>query len=383
MTLQTSARTMRASLDRAFPRWSQPLWTWLTGLALSGQEPVVRWTPRGHLVLQLLILLAATVAAGWVAELGGWAWLAYPPLVLVATGALRALYIVTGHFAAHGSFSDHETGNAIVGELASTLTLTLDHETYERHHAVFHHSKRLGTPEDPDTKLVGGLGFVPGVALEVLRRRLAWTLISPRFHASFTWGRLAANLRDTRGWRRLSAWGLHGLILGLGFGAGHGWGLVFGWLIPLVPLYNASALLQFISEHRWFRVRAAEESAREHQAKLTFGRFLGDPAPEGGAEAWAMWWLRLAFLHLPARVAVLVGDLPQHDLHHLRPRGEWANAAYTRRDVAAEMADRWPRGEEDEISGSIFRMADEVLRGLAAQSPLTEEEAERLAKPVD
>lgn len=57
-------------------------------------------------------------------------------------------------------------------------------------------------------------------------------------------------------------------------------------------------------------------------ADMTSARVLLDPPPDrdlpiaARTRAWTRWWLRLLFVHLPIRVAVLPFDLPHHDLHH-------------------------------------------------------------------
>lgn len=367
---------------------TQPLWTWLTGLPLPRETPLIRWTPMGRMLTAFAVLALSVTGAGAAVLHGGWAWLAYPPLAMLATGALRALYIVTGHFAAHQSFAATQRGNPLIGELVSTVTLTLNHAEYEVEHARYHHSSRLGTPMDPDTCFITSLGFLPGMALEALRQQLARTMVSPRFHLRFLAARLRANLVTPSRARRGAALALHGGLLAAAIALDLVPAYLMGWWVPLTGLYHVSALLQFMSEHRWLRVRAAGERPREHQAKLTFGRFLGDPLPAEGLRgwarvgAWARWSLRLAVLHLPARLFVLVGDLPQHDLHHARPRGEWANAAFTRRDLLDDPRAGWTRTDEDELHGSLFRMIDEVLRGLAERPPLSEDEQAQLRGPL-
>gem|GEM_PF-759721 len=374
----TDAQRMRASLAR-LPRWTQPSWTWLTGLALPLEEPLMRWTPLGRTIMTLCVLVVAVAAAGTAATAGGAWWLAYPPAALIVVGRLRWLYIVGGHFATHGTFV--KVRNALAGDIATSLTFTQPFATYEREHARFHHSKRLGTAQDPDSKFIAGLGFLPGTALRVLRRRLLFTVLSPAFHWQMLWSRLKANLTAGKAARRLAPFVLLTLFSTVAVRLDLLTGFAFGWLLPLTFGYNISALLQFMSEHRWFRLRQAGESPRTHNAKLTFGRFLGDALPQEGGPSGAIWLVRLLFLHLPARVAVLVGDLPQHDLHHLRPKGDWANAAFTRRDLIEKLGDKWPRGQDDEIHGSLFRMLDEVLSGLSEREPLRPEEREELHRP--
>jgi hypothetical protein len=38
-------------------------------------------------------------------------------------------------------------------------------------------------------------------------------------------------------------------------------------------------------------------------------------------------------VYFPARIFFLMGDLPQHDLHHYSTYSDWKNPAYARRDA--------------------------------------------------
>ncbi len=368
---------MRQSQGR-LPGFTQPAMTALTGLPLEGETQVLTWTPAGRTAMVLFTLIASLTTAGVAATHGGWACLAYVPAALQVAGGHRWLYIVAGHFAAHRSFGGD---NKLVGEIVSTVTLTLPHALYERLHAIFHHSARLGGPKDPDTKLIAAQGLLPGTPLNTLRLRVFLTIFSPKFHTMMLWDRMKTNLTAASPWRRLAAVGFHSGLLGLAAVTGLWEAYFFAWIVPLTVLYNTSAFLQFLCEHRWFRKRGPDESMRAHQAKLTFGRFPGDALPQDGGPNWVLWILRLVFLHIPTRLVVLVGDLSQHDWHHMRPRGDWANAVFARRDLKEALGDKWTRTDEDEIHGSIFAMIDEVLRGISELPALTDEELEELRRP--
>ena len=60
--------------------------------------------------------------------------------------------------------------------------------------------------------------------------------------------------------------------------------------------------------------------------------------------AWMAWTARMVLVHLPSRLFVAPGDLPNHDFHHRLPKGDWANSAYARRDdgLANTETGRWP-----------------------------------------
>jgi hypothetical protein len=103
------------------------------------------------------------------------------------------------------------------------------------------------------------------------------------------------------------------------------------------------ALLEFLSEHAWFKAKDDGLGGRAFHVSHSWGRFCGDPVPERGAVNWLRWTARLAFYHLPARVLVVPGDLSQHDFHHRFPSSaHWVRAAYARQEDITAGHPRWP-----------------------------------------
>jgi hypothetical protein len=106
------------------------------------------------------------------------------------------------------------------------------------------------------------------------------------------------------------------------------------------------------SEHLWDDVTTVR--GREAVATVCVGRFSGEAVPVtagmsrvGALAAWGRWWARVFFVHLPYRLFILVGDQSQHDLHHRRPKSDWANAAFERRDDVLAGSPGWPVGYID------------------------------------
>lgn len=363
MVLPTSARAVRQSMA-SLPRALQPALTWLSGLPLTDEAPFLTWRPMTRMITAYLALVLWVTVTVLSLKAGGLAWLVVPVSTGLTTGVFRYLYIVISHMAVHRELSPDPRLNKLLGELASTISLTKPFTPFSREHAHVHHSSRLATREDPEGQLIFDIGIQPGMTVAESRRRLALFLFSPRYHLSFFWTRLRDNFAAGEARRRGFAIGFWGLVLTV-VASCNAW-VPFGLavVLPLTALYQVSAVLQYMSEHRWMRVKAPGETNRDHYEAKTFGRFLGDMTPSASprglawAKAWAGWWLRLLFLHLPARLFVLVGDLPQHDLHHHRPRSDWANAIHARE---AAIASGWRRGEGDEVVGSLLRMIDEVL----------------------
>ena len=97
--------------------------------------------------------------------------------------------------------------------------------------------------------------------------------------------------------------------------------------------------MQFLTEHLWLLSEMAPTN-KDAYAERCVGRFCGEPVPGATGKAasvvaWAGWWLRTLFVHLPTRLGIIVGDLPAHDWHHLcgfvkQHPSEWPSAIYAR-----------------------------------------------------
>lgn len=346
---------------QAFPEWTQPFWTWLTGCALPGEKRT-NATPWTYLSVTFgLVLLGLTVAVASVAALS--VWTRWSPLALVtlfyaqllAAGAFRTLHIVCAHHCIHRSFSGRLCTDRNVAELISVLIFMVPWEQYINDHVGVHHSKKLATQDDGDVRMLLDLGFRPGMTRRQYWRKLATSVVSPKFHWQFTMARLRWNVLspETPRWRRAAAIAFHGSLalvaVGLSITLGSLFPLslyLFAWIVPLGPLFAISALIQWCSEHKWLIVETAAPGMpyRVLLARLTNGRFVGDVLPGSRAELgwlpwlghWILWWLRLLFVHLWVRLYLLCGDLPVHDYHHRHARDKkWVQALYSRADAVA------------------------------------------------
>ena len=324
--------------------WVQPFLTWLTGKALPHQEPLFRSTPFFHLMTGLAGLAAGVAGAVLAVAAPASLWLLALPLCWVVTaGSARKLQVMICHQCVHYQLFGHKAVDRWVGEAVSTLLMVQDFESYYHDHRDLHHGKHLATLDDPDLKFIIELGFRPGMSVRDLWRHLGWTLVSPRFHALYLLYRLRANFVTSPLYRRAMAVVFHGSLLAFVAATGSLLPFALAWLLPLTVVYQATGLLQFLGEHKWLRVRQPDEKAQVHLARLTAGRFTGEPAPEPGlpplqaAWRWTAWTTRMLTYHLFCRIFVLVADLPVHDWHHRHPSSpDWPNAAYARqRDVDA------------------------------------------------
>jgi hypothetical protein len=281
------------------------------------------------------------------------------PAWTTVTGAARWLQVVLLH---HLSHRPHGGWPRTVFEIVSSALLITSYERYRKPHLEEHH-RSVATPADADARYIASLGFRPGRAKRASWSNLYRTLFSPGFHLRTFAARLRENFVAPSAARIALAIAIHVAFLALVALTGAWLAYALGFLLPVTVFYQASVLLQLVCEHRWFHARGSLD-ARTHQARLTFARFVGEAPPQqGSGRAWARFWLRMFFVHLPARMVVLVGDMPQHDAHHRRPATlDWPNAAYARqRDVEAGM---WPY---DELWG-LRAAIDEVFTSLSQAS---------------
>jgi hypothetical protein len=347
---EAESSAIRASYQR-FPARTQRLWTWITGKALPGQRPLLRLNPITYLICDLATF-AAGIGSAWLIVAGGpsWLWLLLPFCWVLTTSASRVCSTVIAHHAIHTRFTHNIKKDRMVHQLLSTLVCTDDADQYYEDHVKLHHRKEtFATIADPTIQHLLQLGFRPGMSERALWRRLWVVLISPRFHLEFLYTRLAQNLWRCAPYRRVMGAAYLAAVFGLVTWQGTWLEFSLAVLVPLLPLYHVVALLEFLSEHAWFKAKDTRLGGRAFHVSHSWGRFSGDPLPAEGLDLavafreWTRWTLRLVLYHLPSRITVVPGDLAQHDFHHRRPStAEWVRAAYARQADIDAGHPKWP-----------------------------------------
>jgi hypothetical protein len=196
-------------------------------------------------------------------------------------------------------------------------------------------------------------------------QKLAFNLISPQFHRLFLQSRFQSNFITAPRYRRLMS--LIWVILVISFVTlTHSWlNFTLACLFPLTFLYHNSALLQFCSEHRWLSIQGT--SNKRLLGRKNLGRFMGEAPPNSpvfkNPGMWLYWLLRMLGYHLPVRLAIITGELAEHDWHHRHPHSkDWPNGAYARQQDIEAGCPNWPE-EYTEVWG-LFEAVDEVFQGL-------------------
>jgi hypothetical protein len=349
-----------------FPEWTQHFWTWQTGKALPGQQPLLRHTWASYLAVTLALFLSglavSVVSIGvmfpfwYLALLAGW--------LLTATGE-RMMVLVIAHQAVHKRFSGQAAADQFWGELVLVLSVQNTFAELREEHFDSHHRRDIfATEADPPAQFLLGLGFRPGRSRAAMWRRAWVVLLSPAFYARGFYDRVRGNFRSGVGratgftlwaalWLSLPFWFPHGLLV-----------LIGGFVLPVICFATLSSLLDRLGEHVWL-ARSPDQGARFYTASVTAARYCGAPVPARSVPvgprllAWIRWTALTVCYHLPARLLVVVGDLPNHDYHHRYPSTrEWTTAAYARqRDI-----DNGPEGPAYHEVWGIASAIDNLFR---------------------
>jgi fatty acid desaturase len=323
-----------------FPAWSQPFWTWYTGKALSGQHPVLRLGWPAYLLLVCGAYFGGLALSGLaLAGLTGWFWLPLAAGLSLTVWSARSMIIVVAHQCIHRRFARTERTNDLIGEFVTAITVFQDLGEFKLEHVQSHHRPTVfATAADPPVQVLEALGFRPGMARGALWRRAWWVFLTPGLYLGGAWSRLRGNLAAGHPLRRAGFLAWAGFWLSLPLWAPNGAAiLLVGFVAPVIAAAQLSALLDKMGEHAWLTPPDPAHGPRHYHVSASWARFCGDPLPPPGLSAvrafadWSRWLARAVFYHLPARLFVVVGDLPSHDYHHRFPaRGDWATAAYSR-----------------------------------------------------
>lgn len=366
-----STRDVRETYLR-FPRWTQHFWTWQTGKALPGQTPLVRHTWWSYLLVTLGLFLGGLATSTVALALMFPLWYLVLPMGWALTVAgERVMVLVIAHQVVHRRFSGNGAVDHRWGETVTVLSLFHTIGDFRDEHFENHHRREVfATEADPPVQSLFDVGLRPGLSRTQLWRRAWLGFLSPTFYWRGMVGRLSSNLRSSR-WRRLGFIVWFGAWASVPFWLPNGLAVFFlAFVVPVIFFAQLSALLDRLGEHVWLAPRDPTIDRRFYTAANTAARFCGSPVPERSAPlgrqtvAWIRWTLATVFYHLPARVLVVVGDLPNHDFHHRYPSTtNWTTAAYARQgDI-----DEGPEGPDYQEVWGLGAAIDRLFRAWEQQ----------------
>lgn len=342
----------RYRLARHTPRFLQRPLTWLTGIALPGQEPLFKPSRMLYAISGIAffwLTVAGFFLLAWLVSIG-LPYMALAPLhfllALVLAGLMRALGSVHLHHASHGHLGAHDK---LIGEIASLSGMALPFETYKREHIGGHHPG-LGTDLDGDREYIKELGFTSKQrSFRGYWMLYLWHLMSPMTRLRYWTGRIKANWEKQPGWRQaLFLLGLAGpmiLAISLTLMLGAMWPLL-GWLMYagaqflMTPIFHATYAL---IKHEWWLERGAGQSKIDWYRSQTFAHLLLPKLPDGSMHgmmwlgAWGWFWLKFAG-NILIRISVfgITSDLMAHNIHHnntFPPQYDYRHWPYEQREV--------------------------------------------------
>jgi fatty acid desaturase len=380
---------VRASFLR-FPSWTQHFWTWFTGKALPHQEPLIRHNWASYLALTLALFFAGLTLSTWavVQKFDFW-WLALLAGWIMSLAAARTMILVIAHQCIHKQFSGDPRLERFFGELVTVLNVYQDAHAFKVEHFDSHHRQSIfATSEDPPVQVLLGLGFLPGMSKQQLWWRAIFVFVSPVFYWKGFADRLKCNLL-IGGWRRVFffVWAGWWLSLPLWLTNG-GQVLVLAFVVPIILLSQLSALLDKLGEHAWLTAPNPNHGRRHYHVAASWARFCGCAVPartlpiRQKLTRWPSWLLAMIFYHLPSRLLVVVGDLPNHDYHHRYPATtHWPIAAYARqRDIDTGSGGGPPYAEVWGMGEAIDRMFQSLSE--APRLPVSSQRSSALSSTV-
>lgn len=299
----------------------QGVWTWLTGKELPERKPLwqsnsterVFWSLSWVIIGIALTTLSVMHIQNPTLQVIGWLTGA-----LFSTSGARYIVATIIHHGVHGHLYKSQKVNKALCEVLSTLFLVQPYDSYRQFHVYEHHGREFSTFEDKDLAAIYQLGFTPGKTKSALYTRLLLTLISPKFHIVFFYGRLKSNLITVPFYRLIMTLVWLAALSAFSYFAGIT-ATVFILLLPFVVLYQMASLMHLLTEHVWL-VRKEGESVRDSHINNCLARFCGSKCPpDFHLRQWGQWgkWAAMhLFVHLPCRMLIVQGSLVCHDWHH-------------------------------------------------------------------
>lgn len=355
--------------------------------AFPGLDDMPRETDPLGLLLRDVAILAGTAAGAaalaTAAEAVGSLALLVPAtyLALAAAGRLRKLTVGHVHEASHGvGFDEWADRRGMdrrrrrawrfwLAETCSVIALTQSAIVYMKKHAKHHALEWLGTIFEPDGADLADEGFIRAMEKGAFFPRLASRLFNPVWYLRANLRRVTMTLTQGKPVRRGAAAGMWAAIIGSAFILPFpGW--LFGVGLPWLVLYPAASMLQVVTEHPYGDRDGAGDL--DQYAARTWDRLPWDPIPtdvQGGRAiaAWSRWLIRFAFLHLPARLAVLDTTMIYHRWHHLawllgRPFDKWWTIAFEARDAWRDgiLPAGWQSNTLNGLAAALRRQRDHL-----------------------
>jgi fatty-acid desaturase len=351
-------KSPRCQAYKRLPKWAwlQAFITWVMGVPHLGQKPFFNHHSPQRVVVYIFAMLAFFVALSvflvqispGVNLLIGLS-LLLPLLfsLLVTSGLLRAMSMYMEHYASHQAFGKFSN---LIGDLAAMIGFSVPLLVYEAAHKIHH--PQVATEDDPDQEVLKRIGFIPGQSVQWYWRKLGIVLLPGKKFWEDLCYRWQSNFDSYQPAKRKL---MLAVVLALPVIIASSASVITGsllpfvifvatWLLPLTYGVWFSKVLFVIGLHVYFYQPDSQLTARENYQMKTGAHFFGDDAPKCDLPlilrlaAWALWWLRLVFIHLLIGKFFVMGgsDNQQHDAHHVNGRAfQFWLAPYSRHEMVA------------------------------------------------
>ncbi len=297
--------------------------------------------------------------------------------MLLVTAGLGLFQVVVFHHCSHLTVFGKREINILVGRLISVILLFKHFDSYRHEHMLHHSHNKLLTDEDEFADFVfQTCQLKAGEPINTLRMRVLLHIVSPIFHARFTYRRIRA------------AWGSPRRIdtaVGVTFWAGsalaatitgHGQMYLLLWVVPVTVLLQIATVGRILCEHSFPDLDIIRVRGRDLASHATGGVFAGSMPPAASAitlagfAQWLGWWISMLVIQLPVRLVILVGDAPCHDFHHRKPASRrWTSYIQARQnDREASLTSK--AGYHD--TWGLFQAIDATLISLSRLPPGTQ-----------
>lgn len=374
---QEQVREKIKLLTNGYPKYAhifvQEIFTWITGKPYEHQQPLIKQTASGYLLLALIELALGTMGSCFILKSSFILFYLFLPVTFLLTvGGARILETTIIHQCVHLNFYESSSvKNRFLAELLSTIIGTEHFDGYYDNHVRKHHNRKaFATFEDPAFKLILKLGFYPGRSKREYWACLVKAIFSPDFHLSLLKERLISNFLISPLYRRVMSIIWIAGCFSLVFATENLVTFLIVWVFPLTLLHNISALLHALTEHVW-GYEDEKETQKVVYLRRTCGRFCGELPPDirfiQNPLSWFYWGTKLFLIHLPIRLACWVGEVPEHDYHHRHAHDKnWVNGAYARQRELEANCPGFPE-PYTEVWG-IFAALDRVFETLSQSS---------------
>ncbi len=368
---------------KILPMWSQNFLTWLTGKALPGQKPKLKFSYLFYFFMPLTMVVGG-VLSSLIILTNNFSWFLLTLSWVITLSGTRSIALTVRHQCVHSVFSGNPKLDMFLAEIATSIVYGQDAKSYKKDHIDLHHNRKvLAGYKDSHVMALERYGFIPGMSRCELWENLLCLIFSPLFQFKHSLARLKCNFYYPSFSRILlscfTALVWTGIFIYFSSSAeSFLYNLFFAFVAPLFLLCNISVILEMIAEHEYFDYseEASKLTSNDVYASKCWAIFCGVPLPKKSNNifseflSWLIWIIQM-IVQLIIRLTILPGDIVTHDFHHRHPYSkEWKTYSYARQNDIEKRDSKWP--EYREVWG-LFNAIDKVFLSMSRSKKILKE----------